>query len=255
MTILFSDIRAFSTLAQSMSPKEIFNFLNSYLSRVGPEIRAHNGFIDKYVGDGFMALFPGGPENAIDAAIAMRKRLVEYNEHRRQSGYMKISVGIGLHTGMLMLGTIGDEERMDGSVISDAVNLCSRLESLTRRYGGTILVSGQILKQLKDPTKYHYRYIDRVQIRGRSGIYKVYEIVDGDSEEHLELKMKRKSAFVAALRHYYSKKFDEAHKIFSALYKENPEDTIYLIYMGECEKFLMQGVPEGWNGVHIVQLK
>ena len=255
MTILFSDIRSFSKLSQSMSPKENFNFLNSYLGRVGPEIRAHKGFIDKYIGDGIMALFPGGPDDAVGAAISMRKRLIEYNEHRRKSGYMKISVGIGLHTGMLMLGTVGEEERMDGSVISDAVNLCSRLESLTRLYGGTILASGQTLKQLKDPTKYHYRYIDRVQIRGRREINKIYEIVDGDPEEQLNIKMKRKSAFITALRHYYEKRFNEAQKILVALNKENPEDMIYLIYLVRCERLINQGIPEGWNGVEIIQLK
>jgi class 3 adenylate cyclase/HAMP domain-containing protein len=255
MTILFSDIRSFSKLSQSMSPKENFNFLNSYLGRVGPEIRAHNGFIDKYIGDGIMALFSGGPDDAVNAAISMRKKLIEYNEHRRKSGYMKISVGIGLHTGMLMLGTVGEEERMDGSVISDAVNLCSRLESLTRLYGGTILASGETLKQLKDPTKYHYRYIDRVQIRGMRGIYKIYEIVDGDPEEQLKMKMRRKSAFITALRNYYGKRFDEAQKILVALNKENPEDMIYLIYLVRCERLINQGIPEGWNGVELIQLK
>jgi class 3 adenylate cyclase/HAMP domain-containing protein len=255
MTVLFSDIRSFSKLSQSMSPKENFNFLNSYLSRVGPEIRAHKGFIDKYIGDGIMALFPEGPDDAVGAAISMRKRLIEYNEHRRQSGYMKISVGIGLHTGMLMLGTVGEEERMDGSVISDAVNLCSRLESLTRLYGGTILASGQTLKQLKDPTKYHYRYIDRVQIRGRREITKIYEIVDGDPEEQLNIKMKRKSTFITALRHYYERKFGEAEKILATLNKENPEDMIYLIYLVRCERLINQGIPEGWSGVEVIQLK
>jgi class 3 adenylate cyclase/HAMP domain-containing protein len=255
MTVLFSDIRSFSKLSQSMSPKENFNFLNSYLSRVGPEIRAHRGFIDKYIGDGIMALFPEGPDDAVNAAISMRKRLLEYNEHRRKSGYMKISVGIGLHTGMLMLGTVGEEERMDGSVISDAVNLCSRLESLTRLYGGTILASGETLKQLKDPTKYHYRYIDRVQIRGMRGINKIYEIVDGDPEELLNLKMKRKSAFITALRNYYEKRFDQAQKILVALNKENPEDMIYLIYLVRCERLINKGIPEEWNGVEIIQLK
>jgi two-component system sensor histidine kinase ChiS len=202
-----------------------------------------------------MALFSGGADDAVRAAISMRKKLIEYNDHRRKSGYMKISVGIGLHTGMLMLGTVGEEERMDGSVISDAVNLCSRLESLTRLYGGTILASGDTLKQLKDPTKYHYRYIDRVQIRGMRGIYKIYEIVDGDPEEQLKMKMRRKSAFITALRNYYGKRFDEAQKILVALNKENPEDMIYLIYLVRCERLINQGIPEGWNGVELIQLK
>jgi hypothetical protein len=150
---------------------------------------------------------------------------------------------------------VGEEERMDGSVISDAVNLCKRFESLTRLYGGTILASGQTLKQLKDPTKYHYRYIDRVQIRGRAEISKIYEIVDGDSEEQLSMKMKRKSAFITALRHYYEKRFNQAQKILATLNKENPADMIYVIYLVRCERLITQGIPEGWNGVEKIQLK
>jgi len=255
MTVLFSDIRSFSKLSESMSPEENFNFLNSYLSRVGPKIRAHNGFIDKYIGDGIMALFPASTEDAIDAAVSMRRELADYNEHRKKSGYVPISVGVGIHTGNLMLGTVGEHERMDGSVISDAVNLGSRLEALTRLYGGTILISGQTLKALNNPEKYHHRYIDRVQVRGRKEIVTIYEVFDGDPEDHLAMKSKRKPAFVAALEHYYKQRFTEAAKVFSALSRESTWDMIYLIYIVRCERHIAKGVPRDWKGVELIQAK
>ncbi|MCZ0900792.1 adenylate/guanylate cyclase domain-containing response regulator, partial [Microcoleus sp. HI-ES] len=126
MTIMFADIRSFTSLSESMSPRENFEFLNSYLSRVGPVIREYNGFIDKYIGDGIMALFPNRAEDAVQAAIEMQHQVKIYNRHRQNSGYQPISIGIGLHTGTLMLGTIGEAERMESTVISDAVNLASR---------------------------------------------------------------------------------------------------------------------------------
>ena len=255
MTVLFSDIRSFSKLSESMSPEENFNVRHSYLSRVGPKIRAHNGFIDKYIGDGIMALFPASTEDAIEAAVSMRRELTDYNEHRKKSGYVPISVGVGIHTGNLMLGTVGEHERMDGSVISDAVNLGSRLEALTRLYGGTILISGQTLKALNNPEKYHHRYIDRVQVRGRKEITTIYEVFEGDPDDQLAIKSKRKPAFVAALEHYYKQRFTEAAKVFSALSRESPWDMIYLIYIVRCERHIAKGVPRDWKGVELIQAK
>jgi two-component system sensor histidine kinase ChiS len=108
MTVMFSDIRSFTTLSEAMSPQENFNFLNSYLSQVSPVIRQHKGFIDKYIGDAIMALFPESANDAVQAAIAMQKQVALYNEQRQQQGDVPIAIGIGLHTGNLMLGTIGE---------------------------------------------------------------------------------------------------------------------------------------------------
>ena len=147
MTVLFSDIRSFTSLSESMTPFENFNFLNSYLSRMGPEIRANGGFIDKYIGDAIMALFPRsrrrragrGRGHAGEAGGVQRAP-------RHAAGTARSRSAIGVNTGSLMLGTLGEQERMDGSVIADAVNLCSRLESLTRLYGAGILTTGRTLK-------------------------------------------------------------------------------------------------------------
>ena len=174
MTVLFSDIRSFTTISEAMTPQENFNFINSYLSRVNPVIRAHQGFIDKYIGDAIMALFPESADDAVRAAVEMQKQVIIYNQDRQLSNHPPITIGIGLHAGTLMLGTIGEEERMESTVIADAVNLASRLEGLTKVYGAGILVSGSILERLGKREKYMCRFVDRVTVKGKEAAVSVY---------------------------------------------------------------------------------
>jgi two-component system sensor histidine kinase ChiS len=188
MTILFSDIRSFTTLSENMSPKENFDFLNEYLKRVGPVIRNHNGFIDKYIGDAVMALFPKDPDDALEAAIAMQHQVSLYNAEREVEGYPSIAIGVGLHTGSLMLGTIGEEQRMESTVIADAVNLASRMEGLTKVYGAGILISEQTLSQLNAPENYSHRFLGRVTVKGKKVAVAVFEVYEGDSDSVKRLK-------------------------------------------------------------------
>jgi class 3 adenylate cyclase len=255
MTILFSDIRSFTTLSESMTPRENFNFLNSYLSRIGPEIRNHRGFIDKYIGDAIMALFPDQPDDAVQAAIAMRERLREYNVHRGSRGYHPISTGIAINTGRLMLGTLGEQERMDGSVISDAVNLCSRLESLSRIYGETILVTGETMSQLDRKRGYGIRFVDRVRVRGRKSAALIYEVFDGDPPEQREAKARAKARWGEALNLYYDRRFVEAYRQLRALRASNRGDVAVALYLKRCIPLVRNGAPEGWDGVEVIDLK
>ena len=148
MAILFADIRNFTVLSEDMSPQENFNFLNSYLKRVGPVIRKHHGFIDKYIGDGIMALFPESPQDALYAAMEIQEVVTRYNLDRQTRGYQPVTVGIGIHHGDLMLGTIGEAQRMEGTVISDSVNTAARLESLTKTFDSTIIISDTVLQHV-----------------------------------------------------------------------------------------------------------
>jgi class 3 adenylate cyclase len=183
MSVLFSDIRDFTTLSEQMNPEDNFRFINSYLSRISPVIREHQGFIDKYIGDAIMALFSGGADNAVKAGIAMLNKLVEYNEHRMASGYKPIQIGIGINTGLLMLGTVGEPNRMDGTVISDAVNLASRTEGLTKNYGVSLLITHETFKRLRNPTDYAIRRIDEVKVKGKSEYVTIYEVFEADPPE------------------------------------------------------------------------
>jgi len=254
MTVLFSDIRSFSALSESMTPFENFNFLNSYLKRMGPEIRACGGFIDKYIGDGIMALFSRSPDDGLAAAVAMQRKLVEYNVHRASSGYAPIGVGIGVHTGSLMLGTVGEHERMDGSVIADAVNLCSRLEALTRAYGAAILTTSRTLKA-SVPGRFASRFIDRVRVKGRRETVLLFEILDGDPPDKRALKLSYREELARAMRLYYGRRFDEALRIIDGLRSRNPEDEILRIFRRRCELFVNLGVPDDWQGVELIEIK
>ncbi|MEM4271255.1 MAG: adenylate/guanylate cyclase domain-containing protein, partial [Candidatus Pacearchaeota archaeon] len=185
MTVLFSDLRDYTRLSEGMTPEENFNFLNSYLKRIGPIIRNHSGFIDKYIGDAIMAIFPKEPEDAVRCAIEIQKSIHEFNIERLHKGDKPISAGIGIHTGDVILGTLGEEKRMEGTVISDAVNLSSRLENLTKLYKTSILISMDTFLELEDQENYNFRILDRVKVKGKEQFVTVVEIMDGYEQEKL----------------------------------------------------------------------
>jgi two-component system sensor histidine kinase ChiS len=236
MTILFSDIRSFTTLSENMSPKENFDFLNEYLKRVGPVIRNHNGFIDKYIGDAVMALFPKDPDDALEAAIAMQHQVSLYNAEREAEGYPSIAIGVGLHTGSLMLGTIGEEQRMESTVIADAVNLASRMEGLTKVYGAGILISEQTLSQLNAPENYSHRFLGRVTVKGKKVAVAVFEVYEGDSDSVKRLKTQTLIEFERGVELYEQKQFAQAQLLFESLLKKNEQDKPARLYAERCKQ-------------------
>ncbi len=241
MTVLFSDIRGFTTLSESMSPADNFKFINSYLGRMEPIISAHHGFIDKYIGDAIMALFPADVENAVLAAIEMLQRVDEHNTKRVQRGYEPIRIGIGVNTGELMLGTIGGKNRMEGTVISDAVNLASRIEDLNKIYETNLLV-GEAVRALLDDSRYKIRMIDRVRVKGKSKAVTVFEVFDADSPEQRRLKEETRAEFERGFATYRKKEFTRAREIFTAVFERNPQDRAADVYIRRCEKLLGRGV-------------
>ena len=182
MTILFSDIRSFTNLSEAMTPDENFAFINAYLERMGPVIRDHNGFIDKYIGDAIMALFESA-DDAVRAGLAMLEALDAFNAGRRATGRAPIGIGIGINTGTLMMGTIGEKHRMDGTVISDAVNLASRVESLTKTYHVGLLISEHTFESLADRRAYDIRPIDVVVVKGKTRPVTIFEVFQHDPTE------------------------------------------------------------------------
>ncbi len=249
MTILFSDIRSFTQLSETMTPEENFNFLNAYLKRMNPCVQYHRGFIDKYIGDGLMALFPLSPDNAIESAIEMQKEIRNYNKNRIEKNYKPIEIGIGIHTGMIMLGTIGTEDRMEGTVISDAVNLASRIEGLTKIYGASILMSIETLFSLEDADKYLYRILDRVKVKGKEKNLTVVEILDGHSEAVFDLFKATKTQFEMGVSLYLTQDFHEAISCFTEIVSINPYDKAAELYLKRCTYYEKHGVPLDWEGV------
>lgn len=252
MTIMFSDVRSFTSLSEGMTPKENFDFINSLLNQVCPVIRDHHGFVDKYLGDGVMALFPRSADDAVQAAIAMRQKLAHFNIERVAQGKEMVEIGIGLHSGLLMLGTIGESQRMEGTVISDAVNLASRVEGLTKRYGASLVISEQTMMRLSDPTAYSFRFVDKVQVKGKKITVSVFEVFDGGAEEMMELKMATKDAFEQGLFLYHDKQFPEASVHFNQVLKRNPKDEAARLYLQRAAHFMVNGVPEGWEGTQVM---
>jgi class 3 adenylate cyclase len=255
MSVLFTDIRDFTALSEEMTPKENFDFLNEYLSSMEPVISRNHGFIDKYIGDSIMALFVGNVENAIDAAIEMRSSLADFNLQRRLEKKAPTNSGIGIHTGNLMLGVVGGHGRMDGTVVSDAVNLASRIEGLTKMYGTSIIISQDTLIKLQDPGRYNYRFLDVVKVKGKKEAAYIFEILDGEPEDIKQLKIQTKPDFGRALQLYKSKDFDNALELFKKVQKINPSDRATQLYLIRCRNILEFGIPEDWDGVETIRDK
>lgn len=253
MTVFFSDIRSFTTISEKMTPKENFDFLNEYLSNCIPAVLNNHGFIDKYIGDAVMAIFPKDPESAVKAAIDTLRQLEVYNNRRKEEGLDEIRCGIGLHTGPVMLGTIGNDDRMDGTVISDAVNLSSRLEGLTKQFGVSLAISGQTLKKIKNTGSFNSRFLCNVKVKGKEKAVKVYEIFDGDNEQIRNLKQQIKKTYEVGMVHYLNKEFSKAVADFDNCLNIYPGDETSKRYLRLSAQYVVNGVPEGWEGVEAVE--
>ncbi len=236
MSVLFADIRDFTALSETMTPEQNFKFINAYLRRMEPAIAQNQGFIDKYVGDGIMALFSQGADSALKGAISMLQQLTQYNQERNTKDYEPIQIGIGINTGLLMLGTVGGYSRMDSTVISDTVNLASRIEGLTKEYGVSLLISHHTFSQLEDANEYAFRLIDRVKVKGKSAAVSVYEVFDADAPKLRDGKLATKTAFEEALLLYYLHSFAEAAQLLEDCLRLNPEDTVAQIYLKRCQR-------------------
>ncbi|MBL8033506.1 MAG: adenylate/guanylate cyclase domain-containing protein [Leptospiraceae bacterium] len=254
MAVLFSDIRSFTALSEKMTPKENFDFINSYLDKVGPVIRDHKGFIDKYIGDAVMALFPESAADALEAALGMHDRVRRWNERRAVHGYAAVAIGIGVHEGRVMLGTIGEHARMDGTVIADAVNLASRIESLTKNYGAGTLISDVSWNSISDKSAYGYRLVDRVAVKGKNEPVGLIEVFNSDSDEVRRMKERQKPAFQEALLYYQKGDFQQAKTAFLQLMAENNQDKTLKLYLTRIEQHL-KNPPIEWLGYDVLTEK
>lgn len=252
MTVLFSDIRSFTSITEKMTATESFNFLNEYLRWIIPAITSNRGFIDKYIGDAVMALFPFEADDALKAAIEAQRKLQEYNLVRKNKGLNPVQIGIGIHTGPLMLGTIGIPSRMEGTVISDSVNLSSRLEGLTKFYGNSLILSEASVAKLKKIDAYHYRFLSKVKVKGKNEITPVYEFYDGDVKYLKEMKIRTQQYFELGIKFYFERNFTSASVQFQRVLDQFPEDMASKIYLEHSARYMVEGVPETWDGVDVI---
>ena len=255
MSILFSDIRSFTTLSESMLPEENFKFVNTYLSKMGPIVRENNGYIDKFIGDAIMALFEKSPDDAVRTSVKMLDALREYNKVRIREGNDPIRIGIGVNTGMMMLGTLGESDRMEGSVISDAVNIAARLEGLTKLYKTPLLISGETLLKIDDSI-FETRLIDKVAVKGKVKPIMVHEVLNGETPDLREKKISMLPKFKKCFELYQNQKFENALELFRKYLKKVPEDHVGELYVDRCKKILSSGWDsENWEGINYMDNK
>ena len=245
MSVLFADIRNFTALSEQMTPAANFQFINAYLSWMEPAIVENSGFIDKYIGDAIMALFPKNADHAVRAAIAMLQNLQAYNRDRAATGQLPVCNGIGINSGLMMLGTVGGPSHMDSTVISDTVNLAARIEALTKHYGVSLIVSHETLKRLKNPDVYAYRLLDQVQVKGRSESVSIFEIFDADPIPLREMKKQLKTQFEMALTQFHLQQYSTALMGFEACVDALPEDQVAIQYRDRCRQKIKAAIQAG----------
>ena len=248
VTVLFTDIRDFTTLSEKMTPDENFRFVSSFNERLGPVIRSHHGFINQYLGDSIMAIFPRHPDDALNAAIGMQKAVYELNRERQTKGLSIIKAGIGMHTGPLIMGITGDEHRLDAATISDTVNTAARIESLTKYYRSPLLISGETLQQISDPNKFHLRDLGKVQLKGKYNLLSIIECINGYPDTELQKKTKTLVPFNESMSYYFDQRFENAIQGFQTVLKADPDDRTAIFFMDNSLKYLSTGVPENWTG-------
>jgi two-component system sensor histidine kinase ChiS len=256
MTVFFTDIRGFTSLSESMSPRDNFRFLTSFLRNVTPIIRQAGGFVDKYLGDGVLALFPGEPGQAVLAATQVQRQMTRYNFGRNLAGYRQIRVGVGLHYGKLMLGTIGTADQMQTTVISDVVNVASRLEGMTKTFDINVVVSSDVVAALPPDHPFKLRGLGSVTAVGKTESVGVFECYDTDADELAELKTSHLPQWDAAMEAYREGKLIRAGRIFTRIVELNPKDTVATYFRERCSlDVVSQYRDRVWDGNEHLETK
>ncbi|CAM2732643.1 guanylate/adenylate cyclase [Legionella steigerwaltii] len=235
MTVLFLDIKSFTAMAEQLSPVEIFNLFNTLMSYLDPAILKNSGLIDKYIGDAIMALF-NNADDAVAAALDMLEALKAFNATRVHDNLPPINVGIGINTGTLIVGTVGFEARMDCSVLSDAVNIASRLETLTRNFNIELMIGEETYEELKQKEKYDLRFLGLTTVKGKSLPIKVYEVFNHNVPTDVQLKKSSALIFAEALDYYEAKQFDKASNLFEQITTSNPNDSPAKYFLQKCKE-------------------
>lgn len=252
MTVLFADIRNFTTISESLDASGVKNLLNTFFTPITEIIFKHRGTIDKYVGDMIVAFWGAPLEDkdhaihAITASLEIFKQLPEINEKMRASNLPEVNIGLGLSTGLMNVGDMGSQFRRAYTVLGDTVNLASRLQDLTKFYHVDILTN-DATQAGQDSVI--WCPVDRVAVKGRRTSLTIYQPLCDKAEATPEL-YDELSEYQSALNDYYSKQWDEANAKFKALIEQNPKKYLYRIYIERIEVYKLNPPPEDWSGVY-----
>jgi|GEM_PF-3070128 len=255
MAVMFSDIRGFTTLSEKMTAQENFDFVNEYLKLVSPIIQKHEGFVVKFLGDGMMAIFPYGVADAVWAGIEKSEAVQAFNATLKERGLPPISVGIGIHTGPMMVGMIGEDLRMQGDAFSDNVNLTARLEGLNKFYGSSMIISEDTLAQMPQPVTFKMRSLGKAVVKGRVNALGLYEIYEGLPPEMADLREAARPDFERAIELYQQGKFKDAAKLFNQALERDPADKAAKLYIEACAQMLEHPLPKDWEGAIVMDAK
>ncbi|MBP0003971.1 MAG: GAF domain-containing protein [Cyanobacteria bacterium SBC] len=260
VTILFSDIRGYTTLTENLGASEVVTLLNQYFETMVEAVFNFEGTLDKFIGDALMAVF-GAPlpltENhawmAVRSALDMRRRLAEFNQHRIIDNQPKIRIGIGLSSGEVVSGNIGSQKRMDYTVIGDGVNLSARLESLTKEYGCDIILSEYTYDLCADLIC--VRELDKIRVKGKNKAVSIYELIDQKNERLDSETEKFLHLYKIGREDYLSRNFEQAITFFEAAKQIRPDDKPLQLHLENALNFSKNPPPEDWDGVRTMTHK
>jgi len=255
LSILFSDIRSFTTISESMKPDELVNSLNRYFEAMVEIMYRHHGIVDKYIGDAIMGLF-GAPVKheddalaSVQAALEMRDALDVFNERQRAGGFPEFHTGVGINFGEVTVGNIGTEKKMDYTVIGDNVNLASRLEGLTKQYHQGIIISESLHERVKD--KVPCRLLDLVTVKGKTRGVKIYGVQRALEAAEREAWQMNDAAMAA----YQNRRFAEAAKMFEEVGRRLPGDYPSSQLKARSLQFVKEPPPAEWDGAEVMKTK
>jgi class 3 adenylate cyclase len=237
-------MRSFTSHVEGMSPEENIAFINEYLAEMEPAILGHRGFVDSYIGDAIMALFDGGPRDAVAAGVKMLQNLRAFDARRRARGARPIEIGIGINSGTLTLGTIGGQERIKCGVIGDCVNLAARVETATKHYRVPLLVGDAAVEALRG-SSFLVREVDRVRVKGHRASLTLHEVFDADPEPLREAKLATLGDWQRAIELYRQRDLPGALEHFRRVSAALPEDRVAAIRTERCEE-LARSVSASW---------
>ena len=255
LSILFSDIRSFTSISEGIPPNELVESLNEYFSVMVDIIMNRDGMIDKYIGDAIMAVF-GAPvrhdddiQQSVLAGLEMTEALAEFNERQRSRSRPEFKIGVGINAGEVTVGNIGTEKKMDYTVIGDQVNVASRLEGLTKQYRQEVLISETAYEHVKDDLA--CRLLDAVAVKGHSRGLRIYGVVRSVGGEVNEAWQMHNSA----MDQFFERQFQDAVVKFHDVQRLMPEDTLAPVMIERCEAFIAEPPPSDWDGVTVMETK
>jgi adenylate cyclase len=259
VSVLFSDIRNFASITESLGADETMRMLNTFFTEMVDVVLRQGGIVDKYIGDAIMAVFgapmddPRNADHAVTTAIEMVSALERFNRDRAAQGFEPIGVGIGISTGDVIAGSVGTSKRMDYTVIGESVNLAARMESANKHYGTSVLVSENTISQMK--LALSWREIDLIRITDANKPVAIYEPLECYPESVRTNLNRVRDAYQRGIRMYRQRDWKDAWSYFEQVLKRCPDDGPSRLYINRCRYYLDHPPPEDWDGIWILEKK